>query len=302
MKKLLFTSFLMLICLYSFAQQLIETVPLKFINNLIFVEVTVNNQDKPLNFLFDTGAGITVIDTKIATEFSLKINGEAKINTSSKSLLSKESSSNILTIGKKAILDSINLIVMDLNHLSQYLNTNVDGVIGYDLLNTYVTETNIDAKEFRIYNASNYIYKGNFKPLEITTLESNLFGIVIEVTPKKNQNPIKLNFQIDTGASHTLNFHNKTVRENNLLNENKKKKFKKGFGADSTIVTNIQSKIKAISFGGKSWKNVPAIFEIDSIQKRENSLADGLIGQQLLIDFNIIYDLSKRLVYLEKRK
>ena len=191
---------------------------------------------------------------------------------------------------------------MDLNHLTKYLNTNVDGVIGFDLLNKFVTETNIDSKEMRFYDSMTFKYIGNSEPIQLTTLESNLFGILINAVPKNTSESLAFNFQIDTGADNYLSFHNKTVQEYQLVDINKKHKFKKGFGADSTLSRNIRSKVNSVSFGSKKWKNIPVMFEVDPINRREKSLADGLIGQRLLLDFNIIYNLEKRLVYLEKRK
>ena len=284
------------------SQDPIETIPFKLAHNLIFIEVQINNFEKPLNFLFDTGAGITVIETNIAAQLSLKINGESKISTSGKSLISEESTANTVRIGKKVTLENINLILMDLNHLSTYLNTTIDGVIGYDLLHKFVTETNIDRQVFRFYEPNTFAYKGNSEPIKLTTLESNLFGILINVTPKHGHDQITLNFEIDTGAQNYLTFHNMTVKKHNLINKNKKQKFKKGFGADPTITTNIRSKVKTVSFGGKKWRNIPVMLEVDPINIRKNSLADGLIGQRLLLDFNIIYDLKKKLVYFEKTK
>jgi predicted aspartyl protease len=280
----------------------LESIPIKFVDNYIFIEATVNNREKSLNFLFDTGAGITVIDTKIADQLLLEINSEAKINTSGKSLLSKESTGNKMKLGRKIILDSINLILMDLNHLSTYLKTNVDGVIGYDLLNRFITESNIDEGAMKFYEPSTYTYKGDSEPLELTTLESNLFGIEIHVVPKNSRETIVLNLEIDTGADNYLSFHNETVNKHQFIREGKKQKYRRGFGADSTITTNIKDKLKSVSFGGKKWTNIPVILEVDPVNKRENSLADGLIGQRLLLDFNIIYNLEKRVMYLENRK
>jgi hypothetical protein len=138
--------------------------------------------------------------------------------------------------------------------------------------------------------------------LELTTLESNLFGILIKTIPKNKTENITLNLQIDTGADNYLTFHNKIVKEHQLINSKKRQKTIKGFGADSTIATNVRSKVSEIDFGDKKWKNIPVTLEVDPINKRENSLADGLIGQRLLLDFNITYNLTERLVYLEKRK
>lgn len=301
MRKCFFSFFHILSTFHGIAQNAFETIPLKVWKNYLFLEVKINNHNKPLLFLFDSGAGITVLNTKLANQLGLIANRETKINTSGKSLLSKESVSNSVKIGNKAVLENINLIFMDLSHISDYLNISVDGVIGFDLLNAFVTETNIDEKKMLLYHPNTYTYQGKEQPLSLTTLESNLFGIFIEVTPKKAKEPLVLNFQIDTGADNYLSFHSKTVEKHQLINNKKKQQFRKGFGADSTIVTNIKSSVQSVSFAGKKWKNTSVMLEVDPINARKNSLADGLIGQKLLLDFNIIYNLSKKQVYFEKR-
>lgn len=284
------------------SQDILESIPMQFVENYIFIKVKINDNEKPLNFLFDTGAGITVVETKVAEQLLLEINAESNISTSGKSLLSKESTSNRVRIGRRTILDNVDLILLDLSHLSEYLDTNVDGVIGYDLLNEFVTETNIDKREIRFYNPQTFSYKGENQPIKLTNLESNLFGLIVDVMPRKGDNTIELNFQIDTGYDDSLLFHNATVMKYGLIRNKKKQKIKKGFGADSTIVKNIQTKIKYLSFSAQEWRNVPALLEVDPINKRENSLAQGIIGQELLLDFNIIYNLKNRVAYFEKRK
>ena len=102
MKRTLIQIVLLFLSFQAQAQRVLESIPIKFVDNYIFIEATVNNREKSLNFLFDTGAGITVIDSKIADQLLLEINSEAKINTSGKSLLSKESTGNKMKLGGKS--------------------------------------------------------------------------------------------------------------------------------------------------------------------------------------------------------
>ena len=45
----------------------------------------------------------------------------------------------------------------------------------------------------------------------------------------------------------------------------------------------------------------PQHFETDPLNQTSNRKGDGLIGQELLLDFNITYDLENKTIYLEKR-
>jgi hypothetical protein len=57
----------------SHAQSLIEKVPIKLVDDLIFMEISVNDHEAPLNFLFDTGAGVTAVHADLAAQLSLTI-------------------------------------------------------------------------------------------------------------------------------------------------------------------------------------------------------------------------------------
>ncbi len=282
------------------AQSAVEKTPISLVDNFIFISVSVNEHEEPLNFLFDTGAGITVIHSKMAEQLNLKVTAESKIGTSGKTVLSKESSGNSIRVGESLILDSVSLIFMDLSHISAFIKTDVDGVIGYDLLKNSIIETNLDKHEMRFYDPADF--NPASKPERLVALESNHIGLPINVTPKRGGEDVPLVFQIDTGADNYLTFHNSTVIQHNLLDSDKKYKSRQGFGADSTITTNLRSKVYGVTLVNSQWKNVPVIYEVDPINHRTNTLADGLIGQQILNDFNITYHLQEGLVYFEKRK
>ncbi|MGB1269686.1 MAG: retropepsin-like aspartic protease [Flavobacteriaceae bacterium] len=301
MKKIISIALIYLISLSTYGQDLIDKVPIKLIDGLIFIELKINDIKEPLNFMFDTGAGITVIDTKIAKEIQLSISGELKIGTSGKTLSSKLSNNNQIILGNKLKLDSIPLALMDLSHLSDYFKTNVDGIIGFDLLNKVVTETNIDALEMRFFSNTNYIFNGKSKPIKLIGLESNHLGLEINIVPKGKKENITLIIKIDTGAGNYLTFHNNSVTKHKLINPKKRYKIKKGFGADSTITKNLNGKVSLAIFGNKKWKNIPVVFEVDPLNETSERQADGLIGQKMLLDFNITYNLKNGIVYLENR-
>jgi hypothetical protein len=191
---------------------------------------------------------------------------------------------------------------MDLTHFDKFLKTKVDGIIGFDLLENIIVETNIDASEMRFLSDSSFQYSSKTDLLKLVNLESRHFGIPIEITPEKNQKSLSLIFKVDTGADNYLTFHNNSVRKYQLINPNKNYKKRIGFSVDSTKTTNLKSKVYSAIIGEKKWKNTPAIFEVDPVNDSTKRKADGLIGQEMLLDFNICYNLKESTIYLEKRK
>ncbi len=301
MKKNILLAFLFISSPTIFGQQLIDKVPIKLIDNLIFMEVRLNNS-APLNFMFDTGAGVTVINTATANQLQLPISKEIKIGTSGKTILSKISENNELFISEKFKIDSVSVALMDLSHISEYFKTEIDGIIGIDLLNETILETNMDAMEMRFFSNSDYTYSGQAEPLKLIGLESNHLGLPIEIVPKGKKESIALIIKIDTAADNYLTFHNQTVTKHHLIDPKKRYKTKKGFGAEATITRNLGGKVSSATFSTKKWKNIPVVYEVDELNAVSGRQADGLIGQAMLLAFNITYNMSDGTIFLEKRK
>ena len=301
MKKAVSNTLVVLISISAFSQELIDKIPLQLVDNLIFIQLHVNTKKEPLNFMFDSGAGVTAIDEKVSNELKLDISGRTKIGTSGQTLETKESSLNKLKVSDNLTIDSLSLYIMDLSHISEFLKMKVDGIIGFDLLNQVIVETNISELEMRFFDTANYRYHGNANASKLIMLESNHFGLPIEIKPKSNSNPLLLIVKIDKGAPNYLTFHNDAINKHGLMNPQNRYKIRKGFGADSTMTSNLKAKIASAKFSSKQWKNVPVIFEVDSLNQSSKRKADGLIGQEMLLDFNITYHLNDQVLYLEKR-
>jgi hypothetical protein len=302
MYKLAIILFTFLYSKHVYSQNAIESVPIDLVDNLIFVDVFINEHNEPFHFLFDTGAGITVMDSNISAKIKLNISDTIPIGTAGKTIRSELSRLNRIRLGKMLILDDVSIAVLDLSHLSKYLKTNVDGIIGNELLQNLVIETNIDSLKMSFYRFLNYRYEGNGTPYELIGLESGHLGVAFEVLVRKESSPIKMIFKIDTAADNYLTFHNETVITYNLLEKTRRLKSKQGFGADPTVSKNISGKISKAKFCGKTFKNVPVVFEVDPLNSTSKRLANGLVGQAVLIKFNITYNLHDGLAYFDERK
>lgn len=294
--------FLLLCGKHVCGQSAIEVIPIDLVGNLIFIDVFVNDSEEPLHFLFDTGAGITVMDSTISRKIKLDVSDAIPIGTAGKTITSELSEQNQIRLGKKLLLDSISIAILNLSHLSSYLKTKVDGIIGNELLQKLVTETNIDAREMRFYDIKDFEYQRQGSAYKLTGLESGHLGIPFEIVARKKENPIGMILKIDTAADNYFTFHNETVNTHDLLQTNRRLKPKQGFGADATISNNLSGKIFSAEFGGKVFRNVPAVYEIDPLNSLSKRLADGLVGQAILLNFNITYHVGNGVAYFERRK
>lgn len=75
-------------------------------------------------------------------------------------------------------------------NISNYFKTQTDGIIGTDILFNFVTETNNDAGELRLYPFNTWKPGKSATANDIIGLEAWLFGIPVEVITKRNTTPV----------------------------------------------------------------------------------------------------------------
>ncbi len=291
-----------LLFLVAGAQAPLAELPMTMRGKLLFIDVYLNDDPTPLHVLFDSGAGVTVVDSKVARERGLVLSGALSIGTSGKRVQADRSPGNTIRLGERYMLDSVELYLMDLAHLSAHYKTPIDAILGTDLLSRAVVCTDLDAMRMRIHDPRTYVHAGSAAALTATELDSGTYGFPMQVVPDGRKDTIEVLVKIDTGADNHLTFYNHAVAAHGLMREGKRYRSVRGFGAEPTMTHNRRGRLVAATVGGHTWRKVPVVYQVDPVNALSKHACDGLIGQQLLNDFTITYDLPAGKVYLEPRK
>ncbi|MCB0669656.1 MAG: retropepsin-like domain-containing protein [Saprospiraceae bacterium] len=300
MEKINYLIFFLLISYTLTAQDSYTEVPIHLKDNLIYIPIRIN-QSKTLNFLFDTGAEVTVLDKATADELGLKIDGTSRIGTAGNPVLSETSPDNTISIGEIK-LDAQSIEIFSIGHLSEYLGLHLDGIIGYELLRKYIIRTDLDQMKFIITDSDNLIDQDTGLVIEKIDLENHHFGLPLTVQFSKKSEPVILSFKFDTAFPGDLVFYNTTVKKYQLMDAGRIHK-NKGVGADTTVTHNLRSRVHRVELDDLDWKNVSATLQVDpvNIEATKKARAAGLVGNNILNRFNITYDYRGNKVYMEKR-
>jgi hypothetical protein len=125
------TSVLFLLLFAPFSASSQESIPIKVAGGAVLVPVRIN--DRNLNFLLDTGSGSSSIDPSTATELKLTPHGTKRIQKNFRDLVV-----DVTEVGPVRILNTefprVELAKVDLAPLSKALGTAVDGVLGLEIL------------------------------------------------------------------------------------------------------------------------------------------------------------------------
>ena len=171
-----------------------EWIPVEFTDNLLFLEVSINQ--RPYRFMLDTGAP-NVIDQRIAEELGLRVVSSNYVTDSQR----QRRRQDIVELGElnfagQTILNS-RAVVADLSH---FACTNIDGLIGSNVLHHFDLEIDYQRPAVRFFrNRDTTELKADF-PLEFG------FEMNAQKTPKINAHVggEERRFSFDTGSASSI--------------------------------------------------------------------------------------------------
>lgn len=146
-----------------------EDIPFEFIDNHLFIPVTVNGKEDL--WVLDTGAGMSVITTDFATELGLEPEG------------------NMTGVGAAGTVDvkfaqlppfevsgisfqGQTVAVIDMSELMRRLGIEVPGILGFDFLSRFVTKVDFARELISFYDPDKFTYAGDGHQLDAHIKES----------------------------------------------------------------------------------------------------------------------------------
>jgi hypothetical protein len=272
------------------SQTLLASIPLELNQDLAFIKVQINNSDT-LCFMFDTDAGGTVIDSATAKRIGLKVSGKINNISSTGTAKAQYSKNNKLKVGN-AIVGNISLVIMPLNHLDKSFNKKIDGIIGYDIMKNYVIELKHDSLKLNIYTNSYPEYKKEGKEIPI-----KLFGREITILSQlTNGKTVFARLIIDTGAMAGARLYSHFVKKHSLIDPFKKYSYIGERGATDHLIENPIDTLKSIRISDFTVQNIQTVL---CREKYDTHKVDGLIGNKILNQFNIVIDYKHKKLHLK---
>lgn len=293
------TTFLFLVQINTYANNIASvTLPMKMVGEHIFIKIKVGNS-KHLNFIFDTGAGGTVINLRTAQSLKLMPSGFTPVKSAHSQDFTPYFTNNELKLAHLSVPD-VRLLGSSLSHLEARSGITIDGIVGFAILKKYIVRINHDANRLELYDKAHYQFPKNAKAYDVSwwfPVPSIKASITLD-----NGEKVTGSFLIDTGASTSLILTTPFVNKHKLLDKFNKKLKHSSQGLTSTKTSNFKARLKQIKVGDFTFDNVP----VNLSQSQRGLLAsdkiDGILGNGVLKRFNLILDYSNQKLILEPNR
>ena len=256
--------------------------PFQFREGLLWVEVTMPQSDKPLNFLLDTGAGVSAINLNTARRIGLKLGPEVEVRGVETRLTGYWQRRVSVKVG--AVRLPAEYIAVDLENLSRSCERPVDGLIGADFFRGRVVQIDFDAQKIRLLKSAKSESSGESLQLK---LELRQCGMRVPITVNDHQHQW---VRLDTGCATPLQWVTSDVPPEQCTGTRQ---------AIGLAAISIPQTTTTVGLGGHEFTNVPTGLHKTAIFPGEA----GLLGNGLLSRFSAVTIDAKagRLILRERR-
>lgn len=259
---------------------------------IVIIRALLGDISDTLNFVLDTGSSGISLDSTTAAYFKLKpeptertIRGIAGIRKVP-FLFNQQLRFPGLTV------DSLDFHVNDYAILTSVYGEQIDGIIGYSLINRYIIKINYDSLTMDFCSKGSIRYpRGGYllKPV-ISTLPSQMVRV-------KDDNTIMSRFLYDMGAGVCFMFSKDFITDSQFIRKKRKLWVKEGEGVGGKIDM-LATVINEVKLGPYRFKSVPVHVFDDTYNVTSYPYLGGLVGNDILRRFNVILNYDKRDIYI----
>lgn len=295
--RLIITYFILMLCFCCEAQEerLVEEIPFRLIDDAIYIKGSIDGYGA-LNFLFDTGASITLIGKNVGRELGLK-NGYVGSNTGAAGTSTVTNFPNHDVQLGSTVFKGLT-IVEDHKDLTTYvLGEALDGIIGADILNNVVVEIDYDRMVISLYPIKSFHGREDYQKMDIDLR----YGVPLtSLSFSLDGKTFTGRFVVDTGYNGTMALTTPFANKNRI--EDLRGKFydvSAVLGSTTDRAEMYVTKADAMSLGKESFEDIVLVVSRATKGILASDLLDGVLGNEILKRFNIIYDYARSKMYIK---
>jgi Aspartyl protease/PDZ domain len=274
------------------------TIPFELVTRHIVVRVKINDS-RPLSFVFDTGDKVGIVDTDVAKELGLKLDGQLRIGGAGADTLPgsyvKEATWTLPGLGGFSQPVSI---AIPLSRMAARAGHDFDGIIGSDFIKQYVVEVDYQNRVLKLHDRDRFSYSGAGESIPIQLNQMGYPLLDGEVTPANGES-IKGKFVLDLGSSGSLVLMSPIVTQHNLLSNGMKTIKAIGVGGAGGQSNGQIGRVRSLQVGKFTISNPITLFSEDKAGAMASNQLVGNIGQLIAGKFKVFLDYGHLRIILE---
>jgi hypothetical protein len=271
-----------------------NVVPFVLSQNKTILAVQMGNA-RPLRVILDSGMGwdgLLVFKPELKDSLGLIDPRETNLGGAGKGngQAAWVSEAMSFSVGKMEFKDQ-RAVVLQNDHFKGFSN---DGVVGYSLFGHYAVEIDYDRSLLTLHEPGKFHPDPSWAEVPIFFRDNNIpwMNALIQV---ENEAPIEVACYIDYASSEAIELLLKPDQKFALPKATKEAFLGRGLSGD---ITGRTGRIAKVVIGPYELQNVTAAFADAAVRSKQKG-ADGVIANNLLRRFNLIFDYANKKLYIK---
>ncbi|OGF16628.1 MAG: hypothetical protein A2W00_02230 [Candidatus Eisenbacteria bacterium RBG_16_71_46] len=271
-------------------------IPFDYGSRHLWVKVSVNG-GPPEDFIFDTGASITVIDSAYAAKIGLAseghLQGQGAGSVGSAAFATLKSLAVRGQDGDGVEMADQQVAVLGINpFIAPFFWRDVAGVLGFNFIHQFVNEIDYDAGALTLYDPATFEYRGPGAAIPMT-LAGTVPAVRMTLDGRYDGD-----FRVDVGSSATLDLHTPFVEKHGLLGKVGRTIEITGGGFGGTFQSRL-CRMDSLRIGPYAWERPLVGLSAATTGALASEDYAGNVGNQILDRFKCTFDYEHRRLYLE---
>jgi len=277
--------------------------PIEVYNNLVVVPIILNHQ-LPLKFILDTGVRTSILTEKAYSDIlNLVYSRKYSVAGPGGEKLVDAYVTNNVSLDMPGVQGRGHaMLVLDQDYLElrNYLGTDVQGILGYELFSRFIIKIDYEKKQLTLMLPQRFRENRKFQLLPISIEDTKPY---ITVNLEMNDSTsLSAKLLVDSGASHGLFLETSSNAKIQIPEKHVESIVGRGLGGE---ITGEIAKIKTLKLGKYGISNVVTSFPdpntyMDTIKTSLTVFRNGSIGGEILSRFVVIFNFPGEKIYLKK--
>lgn len=252
------------------------------------------DDDDTLDILLDTGMtfdGVYLFHKEVQGSFGLDILDSVRVGGAGRGEATYALMADSMSLMFGDVSFKNQLVVISQSETTQGFPS--DGVTGYTLFGAYVIHIDYDELLIRLYHPSEFAADTLWRGVPMT-LKKNI-PFVDGYVSIHGEDPIPVVLYIDSAAGEALELLVSDTMKFTLPDSLEEQYLGTGLSGD---IHGSIGRIAGFGFGGYMLHDVPTAFAPAEVRSKQEG-ADGIIGNNALRRFNLIFDYGRELLFVK---
>jgi predicted aspartyl protease len=270
-------------------------------NGHIYLKVKVNNSDKVLNFVFDTGATSDLLDTKTSKKLGLKADYQQTVEGAGGSKKYDIILNQKLQLESGIAIDNTHLVLTDLSSFHELSDHGFYGILGYSLLKDYITKIDYEKNKLVLYKTIDEVNLSDYKAVPFvfgSGIPIPQFDISITL---RNGETFSGRVLFDSGAGLSLSVNTPFSKKHQLAKKAEKSIITKSQNLSTTSFSE-EIAISSLKIAGYEFKDLTITLSDDTTGVSSYESYLGIMGAKIIQRFHVILDYKAKKLYLKANR